>query len=138
MCDKKSQAPNDGRMDDEKRLLQLYRDRVRDRKAYQTRWRKSRESTPRPVGEILEKQFVQDEEALFRIEQARALQAWPRFVGETAALASQALRIRGARLIVQVPDPVWRQQLLFLKTQILDLYRQHFPRLGLKEIFFVG
>lgn len=126
------------RDDETRKLLELFRDRVRDRKAYNTRWRKSRESAPKPVSELLAQQFLKDDEALFRIEQARALQAWPRFVGETAALASTALRIRGPRLIVQVPDPVWRQQLLFLKTQILDLYRRHFPRLGLKEIFFVG
>ena len=47
-----------------------------------------------------------------------------------------AARIRSGTLTVIVRDPVWMQQLTFLKQGILAKYKQDFPKLGLHQIYF--
>lgn len=131
-------SQSDDEKEAQKRLAEAYATRLKDRKRYNTRWRLRRAAVPVPAGEVLGGFFRGDAQALKKIEEQRALLAWEGFVGAAAAQVSAPLRIRGGRLIVQVTDPMWRQQLLLLRHQILSKYRQHFPRLYLKEIFFVA
>ncbi len=119
-------------------LLILYKKRVKDRDRFNNRWRQARVSSPIAAGNVLDKLFQKDPETLARIEESRALQAWPKYVGEAAAAVSQPMRVRGQKMIVSVPDPMWRQQLILARYQILKHYQRHFPRLKLKDIFFTA
>lgn len=121
----------------DKELLELYRSRLKDRAQSVTRRRRQLEAPPRGMGELLDHFFGQDSEAARKMDEGRALLAWEMYVGEAAARHSQAQRIRGDQLIVQVVDPLWMQQLSLLKHGLLKKYRQDFPRLGLRDIYFV-
>jgi len=120
----------------DKELTKLYYTRVRDNKAAKTRRRKSLEQIPKRMDALLTEFFEVDSTALRRIEESRAVIAWPSYVGESAALVSKAQRVRNNTLIVGVTDPLWMQQLSLLKQVLLKRYRKDFPRLGIQDIYF--
>lgn len=122
--------------DKEKELLDLYRTRVRDREKSRTRRRKACEAHPSRLSTLLTQYFKKDSQALSKIEETRALFAWEEYVGPAAARLSRALRVRNQTLVVKVEDPLWMQQLSFLKRDLLRRYAEDFPRLRLKDIFF--
>lgn len=121
-----------------KELIQLFKSRRKDRTDYVRGRRKSVENKPSSVGEVLNSVFKNDAQALKRIQESRALLAWEELVGSAAARVSQALRVRNRKLIVKVTDPLWMQQLLLLKPQLLAKYRGLFPKLQLDDIFFTS
>jgi len=120
----------------EKELLALYRSRIKDRSQSRTKRRRQLENAPQTVGTLLQSYFQADSQALRRIEESRATQAWETLVGPAASRFSQALKLRGNTLIVRVSDALWMQQLSLLKHELLRKYRTLFPRLGLKDIYF--
>ncbi len=122
--------------DDEKYLLEIHRKRRGDRLRATTKRRRLGQEAPKPFADLLKIFFQKDPEALAQIEETKAIEAWGRFVGEAAARVSRASRARHGVLTVVVKDPVWMQELSFLKQGILARYREEFPRLGLKNIFF--
>lgn len=117
-------------------LLALYKDRLKDKSQARSRRRKQVESLPKPFSDLLGVLFKGDAEAMRRIEETRAVQAWAACVGECAARYSEALRVRGQTLIVYVGDGLWMQQLGLLKPELLRKYRESFPKLGLNDIYF--
>lgn len=127
------ELPYDFRVDD---LLKLFRQRRKDRIQSKTKRRKSMEASPQPMGDLLGNYFAGNPEALRKIEETRALLAWETYVGSAAARVTQALRLRGNMLVVRVPDPLWMQQLSFLKQELLKKYAKDFPKLKIREIFF--
>lgn len=127
-------------MDDpvsEKELLALYRMRKQDRERWKGRRRRQVEATPKTVGDLLSTAFSGQPDAARKMDEARALQAWPALVGECVARFSMAEKLRGDVLIVRVADPLWMQQLGFLKPELLQKLRASFPRLGVRDIYFV-
>jgi hypothetical protein len=123
---------------DEVNLLRLQRDRRKDRRQATTRRRRAVQNTPEKMDALLTSFFGSDPEALRRIEEQRALQAWAELVGPTAAAFSQAERIRNHQLVIRVRDPLWRHQLHLLKTELVRKYRAAFPSLGIDDIFYTG
>jgi len=123
-------------VDDEKELHKLYQDRLKDRRNFKSRRFKQVEAAPKRAAELISNYFHQDPEALRKIEQNRALMAWGDYVGESAARVSQALKIRGNQLVVRVSEPLWMQQLLLLKRELLRKYKESFPSLRLTDIYF--
>ena len=121
----------------EKDLLKLYRARLRDKAQSRTRRRRQVESAPQPLGNLVEAFFQSDGDAMRRIEESKAIQAWEALVGPTGARFSKAIKTRGDTLIVKVADPLWMQQLMLLKRQLLKKYRALMPKLGLKDIYFI-
>lgn len=122
--------------EDEKELLIIQRKRRRDRQQATTKRRRQGEELPNSFKSLLSAFFKADPEALQQIEESKAMEAWPRYVGEAASRVSTAARIRSGTLTVIVRDPVWMQQLSFLKQGILARYRLDFPKLGLTQIYF--
>jgi predicted nucleic acid-binding Zn ribbon protein len=120
----------------EQALLELYRQRLRDRRQAQTKRRKAINSGPRKLSSLLPEFFQGDPQAVKRMEETKAIMAWEVYVGESAARFSQALRIRNATLVVRVRDPLWMQQMSMLKQELLKKYWVQFPKLDLKDIFF--
>ena len=113
----------------EAELLKLYRDRLKDRRQAKTRRRRKLESHPETVAALLKSVFSKDREALRKMEESRALMAWPAIVGPAASRASRAEKVKGTTLIVRVADPLWMQQLSLLKQDLLAKYRKQFPSL---------
>jgi hypothetical protein len=127
-----------GRNDDkaEQELLKLQLKRRRDLQQATTKRRRLGQEAPKPFGDLLNVFFRKDPEILKQIEETRALEAWPNYVGEAAARVSKAARIRNGTLTVVIRDPLWMQQLSFLKQGIIRRYQADFPKLGIREIFF--
>lgn len=117
-------------------ILKLFEDRKKDRRQVGSKRKRAVESRPPQFGQILSTFFKSNTQALKRIEETRAILSWESIVGDSASRASQPLRVRAGRLVVKVADPLWMQQLLLLKTEILRKYRQKFPQLGLTDIYF--
>ncbi|MBY0372339.1 DUF721 domain-containing protein [bacterium] len=89
-----------------------------------------------PFAELLSVFFKKDPEFLRQIEENKALEAWPGYVGEAAARVSKAIRLRNGTLTVHVQDGIWMQQLSLLKNGILSRYRNEFPKIVIRDIFF--
>lgn len=122
--------------EDEKRLLVIQNKRRRDRQQATTKRRRKGEEKPPVMADLLAAFFRSDPETLAQIEIRKALDAWPKYVGEAAARVSQGVRLHNGTLTVRVTDPVWMQQLSFLKHGIVAKYRQDFPKLAIRDIFF--
>ena len=45
---------------------------------------------------------------------------WPSLVGERLAQTAQLVAIQGSTLVINVPDRVWRKQLLGMKSALLE------------------
>ena len=88
------------------------------------------------MSDLLGKYFGHDSEAMQRLEEHRALQAWEMYVGDAACRVSTALRVRQGTLLVRVRDPLWMQQLSLLKRELIRKYQADFPRLEIRDIFF--
>ncbi|TLY29659.1 MAG: DUF721 domain-containing protein [Ignavibacteria bacterium] len=64
---------------------------------------------------------VLDELSLGRtIKQYEILDAWPRIVGSQIASVSTAERMRDGKLFVHVPQAEWRNELIFLKKDLIE------------------
>ena len=123
-------------MSDYSDLIELYRKRLQDRKQAKTRRRRRLEADPKPLDSIMQTFFKDNPVARMRMDESRAIEAWPRFVGETAAKVSRVTRVRKDQLIVQVNDPVWMHQLFLLKHELIKKYREAFPSLKLRDIYY--
>lgn len=124
--------------DVEKHLRKIYSDRLKDKRQSKTKRRLRGEASPQPLGNLLPSYFDKSPQTLNKIEETRALIAWEKYVGESAATQSQAIRLRAGTLTVKVLSPLWMQQLSLLKDRILKNYRRDFPRLKIKNIFFTS
>lgn len=120
----------------EAELLELYQLRKSDHKKLKTRKTYVKSRRPEKASDLLSQFFKNEPEALKKMQESRALEAWPRYVGKEAALVSKPLRIKDGEMVIRVSDPLWLHQLMLLKNQILKCYRKDFPQLKLKQLFF--
>ena len=58
------------------------------------------------------------------IEQNKAVVEWPEIVGERVAEVSQAEKIEKGVLFVRVESPVWRNELSFMKQNLIGEYKK--------------
>ncbi|MBM4315925.1 MAG: DUF721 domain-containing protein [Deltaproteobacteria bacterium] len=122
--------------DSEKELKKIFSSRLKDKRQSKTKRRLRGEADPQAFGTLLPGYFKQSPNTITKIEETRALIAWEKYVGESAAQQSQAIRLRSGTLTVKVSNPIWMQQLLLLKEKILKLYRKDFPSLVIRSIYF--
>jgi len=123
-------------LDPEKELKRLYSDRLKDRRQSKSKRRLRGEASPQALSNLLPSYFSKNPETMTKIETSRALIAWSKYVGDSAAAQSQAIRLRAGTLTVKVTSPLWMQQLSLLKGKILQHYRRDFPGLKIKKYFF--
>lgn len=71
------------------------------------------------------------------IEQHKALFIWNRVVGKTIAEHASPAWIKYGILFVTVDDAIWKQELEFLKSQILSKLNEHMDAGKLKGIKFI-
>ena len=69
------------------------------------------------------------------LELLRAL--WPGIAGASLAENTSVVAIEGGEAVVQVPDRVWKQQLLSLRPLLLRKINEPWPGRGIRQIRFV-
>ena len=61
---------------------------------------------------------------------------WPTLVGERLANATTVTGVQGARVIVNVPDQIWRKQLIKMRSELMAKMNAPWPTPWIKEISF--
>ncbi len=75
----------------------------------------------------------------WRIKEQKIIENWPEIVGQDIAQNTEASKVRGGVLYVKVSNPIWIQQLQFLKETIINKINWKIKDVGLNDLrFFVG
>jgi predicted nucleic acid-binding Zn ribbon protein len=61
---------------------------------------------------------------------------WPSLVGDKLATATTVTAVQGARVVINVPDQVWRKQLVKMRPMLLAKLNEPWPAPWIKEIAF--
>jgi predicted nucleic acid-binding Zn ribbon protein len=61
---------------------------------------------------------------------------WPSLVGEKLASATTVTAVQGARVVINVPDQIWRRQLYRMRPQLLLKINEPWATPWIKEIVF--
>jgi predicted nucleic acid-binding Zn ribbon protein len=61
---------------------------------------------------------------------------WPTIVGKQLAGATSVVAIQGSRIVVNVPDLIWRKQLVKIRPQLLARMNEPWPTPWITEIAF--
>lgn len=80
--------------------------------------------------------ILNDYGLLPRMKQFEALNLWAEIVGEQIAKVAKAEKIDHGSLIVRVEKPVWRNELIFLKKEIIAKINEMMKEEIVKEIIF--
>jgi predicted nucleic acid-binding Zn ribbon protein len=70
------------------------------------------------------------------IQQNMAVSRWAEIVGERIAQISEAERIENGVLIVKVSSPVWRNELVFMKSNLINSVNEALAKTVVKDIKF--
>lgn len=74
---------------------------------------------PKPLGQVFG-QLFRDLGIDKAIRQNMAVSRWDEVVGERISQVSQAQRIENGVLFVRVESPVWRNELVFMKNNLIE------------------
>jgi predicted nucleic acid-binding Zn ribbon protein len=61
---------------------------------------------------------------------------WPALVGSNLAEAMTIVAVQGSRVVVNVPDQIWRRQLNKIRPQLLARMNEPWPAPWITEIVF--
>ena len=61
---------------------------------------------------------------------------WPDLAGPKLAKAISIVAVQGSRVVVNVPDQIWRKQLIQIKPELLARMNEPWPSPWIKEIVF--
>jgi predicted nucleic acid-binding Zn ribbon protein len=61
---------------------------------------------------------------------------WPSLVGANLAGATQVTGVHGSRVVINVPDKIWRKQLIRMRPQLLAKMNEPWATPWIKEIAF--
>lgn len=120
----------------DKDLIALYRSRKTDFEKARTKRKRQLAQRPEEMKDILGNYFQSDPSMMRQLEEARALLAWPKYIGTAASLNAVAHRFKGSTIVILVNDPLWMQQLILLKNDLLKKFQKDFPRLKIRDLFF--
>ena len=70
------------------------------------------------------------------IQQNMAVSRWAEIVGERIAQISEAERIEKGVLYVKVSSPVWRNELVFMKSNLINTVNEALAKTIVKDIKF--
>ncbi len=70
------------------------------------------------------------------IQQNMAVTRWAEIVGERIAEISEAERIESGVLFVKVSSPVWRNELVFMKSNLINSVNEALAKTVVKDIKF--
>jgi predicted nucleic acid-binding Zn ribbon protein len=72
-----------------------------------------------------------------KLSELNVVKIWGEVVGEKIASISEAIKISDGRLTVRVPDPSWKQQLIYLKKEFIAAINARMGKAVVKDIFLV-
>ncbi|MFN2624190.1 MAG: DUF721 domain-containing protein [Chthoniobacterales bacterium] len=61
---------------------------------------------------------------------------WPSLVGQNLAKATTVIAVQGSRVVVNVPDQIWRKQLVKMRPELLAKMNAPWATPWIKEIAF--
>ena len=70
-----------------------------------------------------------------RFHEQRAVREWSNIVGAKIAGAAQAVSIKDGVLRISVKDSSWRQELMYLKEQIIEKLNRELGELIVRDLF---
>lgn len=117
-------------------LRRLEAMRREDRRKARSSAKARREAAPPALGDLITNVLGRTPEARRKILEHRLIALWPEMVGAAASERARAVSVKGHTMTVHVDDPLWLQELMFLKADLLARYRKALPALPLEDIFF--
>ena len=94
-----------------------------------------RASTPKQISGVLDS-VIQNLGIGQRLKKAEAVDKWSDVVGEQIGKVTKPLRVEGETLIVHVTSAVWRNELIFLKRELIAKVNKAVGQNIIKEIIF--
>ena len=61
---------------------------------------------------------------------------WPTLVGDNLASATSIVAVHGSRVVLNVPDQIWRKQLVRMRTELLRKMNEPWTSPWITEIAF--
>lgn len=94
-----------------------------------------KEKEPRTLGEALGR-AMRELGLGPKMRQYDVVNLWPSIVGEQIALVAKAESIANGKLLVRVTHSTWRNELLFLKTELITRINTVMKEEIVKDIIF--
>lgn len=123
---------------DLRELRKLEAMRREDRRRARSSAKAKREAAPPVMSDVIANVLGKTPEARRKLLEARLIALWPDMVGTAAAERARAVQVRGRSLTVHVDDPLWLQELMFLKAELIQRFRKALPALPLEDIYFTA
>jgi predicted nucleic acid-binding Zn ribbon protein len=95
----------------------------------------TQEVRPQKVGQILEN-ILSERGYLVPCREWQVVYDWPRLVGERIASVSKCERVEDGILYVRVSSACWRQEIIFIKEEILKVIKNETDCKTIKDIVF--
>jgi predicted nucleic acid-binding Zn ribbon protein len=92
---------------------------------------------PRVLEEILQA-WLKSSGVERAVAAGRLIEEWESIVGPRISAASRPIDVRGKTLVIEVEDPVWRNELSLLQGTILDEISRRPALPEVRAIRFVG
>jgi len=91
---------------------------------------------PRSVGEVLG-ELLQQFGLADRLKEFDAINCWAEVVGEQVASHTKAKDVRDGALIVEVSSSAWRNQLFYLKAELIEQINKKIGKKVIHDIMLV-
>lgn len=98
---------------------------------------KKRLKNPQPLGLILAKSMKKLGMEK-RLKGEAAILNWEKVVGKKIASNAKAFKFSDSKLLVEVDNPSWRNELLFMKEKIIKELNKSINARVIKDILFVS
>ena len=95
----------------------------------------NRQSSPEKIGPIVES-VLSERGYLIICKELSVLRAWPSIVGEALQGIAECTRVEQGVLYVRVVSAPWRQEIVFMKQQLLLKIRRETGCTTIKDIVF--
>lgn len=73
-----------------------------------------------------------------RINEQKVILNWEKIVGVNIAEKTKAFKIEGKKLFVKVQSPSWRNELFYLKKEIIEKLNSSVKQEVIKDIIFIN
>jgi predicted nucleic acid-binding Zn ribbon protein len=73
-----------------------------------------------------------------RINEQKLILNWEKIVGNNIAEKTKAFKIEGKKLFVKVESPSWRNELFYLKKEIIEKLNEFAKQEVIKDIIFIN
>ncbi|HER00299.1 MAG TPA: DUF721 domain-containing protein [candidate division Zixibacteria bacterium] len=93
-------------------------------------------SEPKNIGAIIS-DLIKNLGYEKKLSELDAVKNWEEVAGDKISKISRAIKISDGRLTVRVPDPAWKQQLIFLKKELIAALNARLGKAVVNDIYFV-